>query len=362
MKNWIAVLALLFLVLSCEDGKKTYRASSSGPLSLVSVFSTPEMYAELEEAMSDTLVFGKVFPGLYYPPEMMFATRNFEPKDFSGFRKTRLILDVKTGETPEILFAKDSFARPQAYVMVKGKSADEIADLLRANQDSLLRFYRDADKAFLLDGFRDKAFENTAALDSLGVQMVVPNNYKLVEANPSFVWYRKDQFNTIQNKNESDQGIVTQQSHDILNILLYKVEYDKPAFTMNDVIQLRDSVLAVYTKGDKEPVELTLEDGSKKLVTDHIQTEKNPILMDMYDFELLTSEASENVYETQGYWSMTLTQMGGPYTMKIIWDKEKKELYVVDAVMFAPLNQGKSKKRDYLIAMESLFNTFKIKE
>lgn len=105
------------------------------------------------------------------------------------------------------------------------------------------------------------------------------------------------------------------------------------------------------------------EDSLQVWTKDHVQVEKNPMLRDFYDFKKLKSNNAEVAeYETQGYWSMTLTQMGGPYTMKALLDKKTHTLYIAQAVLFAPLNQGKSKKRDYLTQMEGIFTTFKINE
>lgn len=357
-------LSLIFIIACGEksETQQAYKKTSTGPLNQVSVFSTEDVYKSIEPALEDTLIFGKVFPGLYYPPEIMFATRFFDSKNFNRFKYTRLVLNIKSGE-PHLLIEKDKYARPQAYVEVQGKNNAEIIQLLQKNQDSILNTYRWADRAFLLDGYADKTKSSTAELDSLGVSMLIPNDFKMVEANTHFVWYRKDKVNTITNRN-ANNDLVNKSSSDILNIMLFKVPYKKPSIDIKEAIKISDSIMGIYTEGGKEPqVEYIGKDSLKVFVKDHVQVEKNPMLRDFYDFKQIKPNPSDGVeeYETQGYWSMTLTQMGGPYTMKLLLDKKNKTLYAAQAILFAPLNQGKSKKRDYLTSMEGLFTTFKIK-
>ena len=203
-------------------------------------------------------------------------------------------------------------------------------------------------------------------LEKLNVDLIIPHDYQVVKDENNFVWFRKDVFNTIQNVDERDQGIVSDSSQDILNILVFKIPYDQPDITMEKAHYILDSITKVYTKGSREPRDVYVptnrgQDSIKTSVSDHIQVEPNPMLSDYYDFRLLEENENQNVYGTQGWWSMTLSQLGGPFTAKFIIDKQNKQLYVADAVMFAPLNQGVSKKRDYILAMESLFTTFKIK-
>ena len=365
--SYFFIFILICLFASCKNGTETpYYEDSSGPINLVSVFSSTETYNNIESGLRDSLVFGKIFPGLYYPPEIMFGTRHFDAELIKRFKTTRLILDVKSGNS-SIDFEKNKFAKPQAYVKVTGNSPEEILHLLQQNQDSLINFYRWADREFMLADFRSKSKQDKKDLDALGVNMVIPNDYTLVENNADFVWYRKDNFNTIQNVDERDNGIVTDRSQDILNILLFKVPYAKDEITQDEAYNLFDSITKLYTKGGKNPKEVYVQtnggqDSIKTLMTDHIQIEKNPMLSEFYDFQKVSSSAQQDIYETKGWWSMTLSQLGGPFTSKIILDKNKNVLYVADAIMFAPTNQGVSKKRDYITGMESLFTTFKTKE
>lgn len=370
MQNRYAYFSIFLLFLisfqACKsEGESSYREDSSGPISLVSVFSSEEMYQQLESGLQDSLVFGKVFPGLYYPPEVMFATRHFKSDLLNRFKTTRLVLDVQEGE-PSFEIEKNKFSRPQAYVTVSGNSAEEILSLLRENQKAVLDIYRWADHEFVLNGLKSKARPDNSMLEKLNVDLIIPHDYQVVKDENNFVWFRKDVFNTIQNVDERDQGIVSDSSQDILNILVFKIPYDEPDITMEKAHHILDSITKVYTKGSREPRDVYVptnsgQDSIKTSVSDHIQVEPNPMLSDYYDFRLLEENENQNVYETQGWWSMTLSQLGGPFTAKFIIDKQNKQLYVADAVMFAPLNQGVSKKRDYILAMESLFTTFKIK-
>lgn len=363
-----SALLIFSLFFSCEKSteKQKYYQDSSGPINLVSVFATQDLYKSMEAELNDSLIFGKTFPGLYYPAENMFATRQFDPDLMKRFNNTRLVLDVAQGEA-SIKFEKNKFAKPQAYIQVIGNSKDEILNQLISHQDSILNFYRWADREFLLDGYKSKDQDDKNALNTLGVDMLIPNDYTLAENNADFVWYRKDNYNTIQNRDNRDDGVVTEQSQDMLNILLFKVPYTKDEVVQEDVYFLMDSITRIYTKGSKQPQERYIQqnngkDSIKISVSDHIQVEMNPMLSDAYDFTKIKETSATTEYEAQGWWSMTLSQLGGPFTAKLILDKKNNTLYVADAVLFAPLNQGKSKKRDYITAMESLFTTFKIKE
>lgn len=336
----------------------SYRPDSSGPINLVSVFSDPLLYNNLEPGLNDTLLFGKVFPGLYYPPEVMFATRPFGTDVFDNFKRTRLVLKIEKG-IPEIEITKNKYSQPQGFVKVSGKSNQQILDLLYQNQDSILDLYRWADRTFLLQSFKDKK-KPTPQLEKLNISLLIPNDFKLVEENENFVWFRKDEVNTVHNRTANNH-LVNHSSNDILNILVYKISYQKSELQLPDLIKIRDSVNAKYTEGAREPeYQYIGKDSTKLLVSDFIQTEQEPILRDFFDFKLIQHQNQQKIYESQGWWSMSLSQMGGPYTTKAILDTQKQELYIADAILFAPLNQGKSKKRDYLTQMEGLFTTFKI--
>lgn len=350
---------------SCGDGEKSvYYEDATGPVNLVSVFAEEDVYNNLLPALQDSTLFGRNFPGLYYPPEILFATRQFSPDLIKRFSHTRLILDVAQGN-PGIEFEKNKFAKPQAYVKVSGNSTSEIASLLQQHQDSVINLYRWADREFVLNSYRSKSKSEKPQLDNMGVDLLIPNDFSLVEQNDDFVWYRKDHFNVIQNRHENDGGIVTDRSQDILNILVFKVPFAKDEVSKEELFSIFDSITRLYTKGAKQPEEVYLHnsqnDSIKTLVSDHIQVEMNPALSDFYELNQISSSANQNVYEAHGWWSMTLSQLGGPFTARIILDKQKKTLYVADAIMFAPLNQGVSKKRDYITMMESLFTTFKTK-
>ena len=369
MQKKYPYLLILMLILSqfiaCNKKAETpYKEDATGPVNLISVFVDKEVYNNLLPVLQDSTLFGKIFPGLYYPPEVMFGTRQFDADLIKRFSNTRLILEIQNGEK-SIEFEKNKFAKPQAYVKISGNSTQEIAEILRQNQDSLINFCRWADREFVLDGFRAKAKQERSHLDKIGVEMLIPKDFAVVESNNNFVWFRKDFFNTIQNKDERDGGIVTDRSQDILNILVFKVPFAKSELTQEDTYFVLDSITRLYTKGSKEPREVYVQtannDSIKTLMSDHIQVEMNPMLSEFYDFIKINSTATQDVYEAQGWWSMTLSQLGGPFTAKLILNKQNKTLYVADAVMFAPTNQGRSKKRDYITSMESLFTTFKIK-
>lgn len=361
------LLCATFFISSCDSETATnYREDSSGPIGLVSVFADEDVYFDLQEGLKDTLILGKIFPGLYYPPEVMFGHRHFESEHFNRFKATRLVLDVKNGN-PSINMEKNKFSRPQAYVEVTGNTPQEILNLLKENQDELLEIYRWADYQFILNGHKSKARQDTSPLDQLNVEMLIPRDYALVEQNPNFVWFRKDHFNVIQNRDERDMGIVSDSSQDILNILLFKIPYAKEDLDIQEAHFILDSITKLYTKGAQAPREIYIKtqsgnDSIQTLQSDHVQVETNPMLSDYYDFQLSSETDEHKVYDTRGWWSMTLSQLGGPFTAKFILDKKNKQLYAVDAIMFAPLNQGVSKKRDYINSMESLFTTFKIKE
>lgn len=371
-RNWgfakfpfFSILALF--IVSCgqkTESSEPYKKASSGPINLVSVFSNDDLYKQLLPTLGDSLLFGRIFPGLYYPAEVMFSTRHFDESALERFNSTRLILNLKLG-APAFVAEKNKFAKPQAYVEVRGNNAQEIADLLHQNQDSIINLYRWADRAFLLESFTSKAKTSTPNLDAMGVSLLIPKDYKIARAEKNFVWYRKDQKNTITNR-DAKKNLVHKSSFDILNILVYKIPYKKPQLTLEDFIQISDSITGLYTEGGKEPTFEYLKKGEDSIrveVKDYVMIEKNPALMESYDFTPLPKPAPHVLaYEAQGWWSMTLSQMGGPYTSKILLNQDTNTLYIAQAILFAPLNQGKSKKRDYITTMEGLFTTFKLKQ
>jgi len=74
--------------------------------------------------------------------------------------------------------------------------------------------------------------------------------------------------------------------------------------------------------------------------------------------QIFTQIHGKKAIETRGLWNMKNDFMGGPYINYTIIDKKHKRLMVGEGFIYAPAID----KRDYMIQLEAILKTIKLKD
>lgn len=357
--KYVFTFFVFIIALSCKknaDGlsESSLSVTSTGPINTITVFSDEDFYAtELEEYLLDSTFFGKPFPGVYFPREISFNVRGFENNSFSSFRKTRNILRIVKSDSTSISFLKDKYAYPQTYIELKAKTRQDVLQLLDENKQKIFSYFKKSEIDFLLLSLKKKSLIQDSLLKTMGVEVLIPNDYKKLEQKNNFVRYKKTEKSTIYSQQQSTGRSTSFQSIDFVELMFYKVAFSEKELDKSKILFIIDSTRRVNlvgkTKNDFPRVDPVIGTYITNFEKTNLPNEK------------------EDTYLLDSYWSMSVSQLGGPMLSKIIHDKKEKTIYIADAFMFAPLNpddsnKNNNKKRDYLRNLEAIYSTFKLKK
>ncbi len=317
MKNIFSILCLTMMVFSCADKEqKRYVPKSSGNINNLVVVADNQLYEDsVGEAIRDILA--APVEGLS-KEEPMFSMNQMPTSVFSGFaKKNRLILKIEKGKDAEVKIGKDTFARPQALVVVSGQTNQEIIDQLKANAAKIIDVFnkeeiKEKQRRISKSLFKDEPIEN-----QLGLSMKFPTAYRIAKHDNNFFWLRRD----------IETGTV--------DIMLYEVPLSsirKNDSTVLDVVRVRDSVGKIHIEGY-----MGTEDAFTPFISKSIIDNKP-------------------AFETKGLWDVKNAFMSGPFINYAIEDKLNNRFIIAEGYVFAP----SVKKRDYVFELEAIINSIQI--
>ena len=161
------------------------------------------------------------------------------------------------------------------------------------------------------------------ARDTAGVQIDLIHGFYLAESNADFTWFRKGKSKTTPELQEE--------------YYIYRTPYvSDQAFSLESLIQMRDSVLANHVKADVPDGEMSTE----------------------IRFEVMLDTISHNgKFATlmKGLWKIPAKFMGGPFVSLSFLDKEAQEIITIEGNVYAPHD----KKREFMREIESIVRTAK---
>lgn len=173
-----------------------------------------------------------------------------------------------------------------------------------------------------LKRFHSKELQKIAR-DTAGVQIDLIHGFYLAESNADFTWFRKGKSKTTPELQEE--------------YYIYRTPYvSDQAFSLESLIQMRDSVLANHVKADVPDGEMSTE----------------------IRFEVMLDTISHNgKFATlmKGLWKIPAKFMGGPFVSLSFLDKEAQEIITIEGNVYAPHD----KKREFMREIESIVRTAK---
>ncbi len=320
LKRIVFAILSLGVLISCEKSDTVTLVSSTGRINHVLIVMNDEDWQgkigdELKNIISEPVI------GLPQE-ENQFSINQVDPFTFNSlFKRNRNILFVGLDKEENFYTNHNVHASPQTTVTILSKDKEALIENIRSHAAEIIDIFKKNDLALyqrkVTKDFHDPKTMET--LNSLGISMKIPFEYKMVEDSGQFLWYR----NTF--------------ARGLLNIIAYEVPvFDEP-YTIESLISFRDSIGKSYIPGQFDNT--------------YMRTEPN--------FTPVTSDVEFNnvkAIESRGLWFVEGDYMGGPFISYTIEDKANDRLIVVEGFSYSP----SSKKRDVVFELEAILKTVQL--
>ena len=323
MKKLGIFLMMITLFISCDTGnqKKTLKEANGRINNLLIVMKNSEWQGEIGDELRKFIA----EPVLGLPqPEAQFEVTQVPLENFgSMFKATRSILNVGiTGENSFIV-ANEVYASPQKIITITGKTKEDLINEIKKNSQKIITIFKSSD----LESVRRRVLkkhwnlENIKTFEKQGFSITIPRNYRKVEDNGEFVWYRY-------HLNGGNS----------MELFAYSV----PITSEDD--ENGNNIVAIRNAFGKKNIPGQVDDSymiTEEAYTPHI-----------FDVELDGKKA----FETRGKWEVKGVYMAGPFLSYSVLDKKNNRIVVVEGLTFAPgIN-----KRDYMFELEAILKTLTI--
>ena len=258
--------------------------------------------------------------------EANFRTTSVNPSDFtSTFKVYSNIVTVdidKKHVEPSMTMARDVYAHPQIILTIKAPDNATLVAYVQEHRNEIMDLFVELELkrevGFLTKVNSGKVFE--AVKNMFGYTVCVPKDINAIKRGDHFIWASSD----------------TETSNNY-NFIIYTLPYTSTSDLTDDrLVALRDSVLQLYVKGEKE--------------NQYVQT--TPMTVLGRDIAL----DGAYVKELRGLWKMKNDMMGGPFVEYARIDTAKNVIVVTEGFIFAP----EKKKRDLIRVMEASLRTLKM--
>ncbi len=322
MRNFLWIVSfILFGLSSCKEEHGNLLPSSNGKTNNILLIMNDQ---DWKTEVGDTIrkYFATEFPDLPQE-EPMFTLHHASPELFTGsFKKYRTIMIVKEGNENKVEYVRDKYAKPQLIIVMEGKSKKDLENLIAEKAQEITNTIYNFEIKIIQQRHRKSLRDNSDIEKELGISIEIPNFFVLVDHQPKFFWFRRDVKNGEQ------------------DLLLYEVPLKKDFDKQKDwVTKYRDSIGKRYIPG---PVDSTYMKTVKG-----ISPSQNEVLID-----------DVKAIETRGLWNMKNDFMGGPYINYSLIDKKHNRVVVGEGFIYAPALD----KRDYMVQLEAILKTMKLKD
>lgn len=317
-------ISLAFLASSCKYGKgPQLMPNVSGKANeVVIVIGKGEWEGEIGANLRSILAKDEPF---LPQKEPMFTLVNIPESAFSRiFQTHRNIIKInitpKYQQEPIILFQENVWAAPQIVATITGANSADVAKLIEEQSDRLSNA--------ILMAERNRNIQNAKRYEAVELRRVVtedfggspffPRGYSLKKRSRDFIWISYETTYT-------NQGL-----------FIYRYPFrDSSDFTVERLINIRNQVLYQNVPGQIERSYMT--------TSQEMDPALRWIRYNRRDFA-----------EVRGLWEVENDFMGGPFISHFFLDKERENIIVLEAFVYAP----RYDKRNYLRQVESLIYSF----
>lgn len=324
MKKLGTLVVLILVLISCETGpqKKVLKEANGRINHVLLVVKNSEWQGKIGDELRR--IIAEPVVGLPQP-EAKFEVSQVPPENFgSMFRATRSVLKVGISSENSFSVASEVYASPQKIVTITGKTEDELIAEISKNSEKIVEVFKSADLESVRRKILKKHWDPTKieTFQKQGYSLKIPRNYKKVEDNGDFVWYRY-------HLNGGNS----------MELFAYSIPINsEDDENGNNIVETRNAFGKANIPGQIEDSYMITEEA----YTPHI-----------FDAEL----AGRKAFETRGKWEVKNVYMAGPFLSYSVVDKPNNRIIIVEGLTFAP----SINKRDYMFELEAILKTLKIK-
>lgn len=325
LRTSLTLLLCLLVFFSCDSKKQApVLSSSNGRMNhVLFVVDNSNWEGEIGDKLKEIVT----TPVLGLPQEEnQFSITQVPTSSFGKmFKASRNILIVEFDTINTVQMKRNLYAKPQQIIRVTGTSEEEIVKTLEAYKNTLIETFKKSDIQNIQAEIKGKSYPKNQfkTLQNLGIELTVPNFFRLVDDTGDFLWLRQ----------YLSGGIAKGDGRS--NILVYAVPIpaDKNSL-LASITQMRDSIGKMYLPGSKEEMYMITEKAFKPRV-------------------FQTKIADRTAYKTLGKWELLNDFMAGPFTNFVIEDQKNNRWIVLEGFTYAP----SVAKRDYMFELEAVLKT-----
>lgn len=317
-----ATLILYMSALTSCKGEKDFKTTVSGKAGeIVIVIPKADWAAEAGNSLRSSLAIDYPFLNQREP---MFTLINIPQSAFSKIfqlHRNIIIITLDTSfEEPKMAVQENVWAKPQTVVTISGRTGAEVSKIIDENSEKLATVFEQAERNRVISNSKkyDNPTLNALVSQAFGGSLYFPQEYSLKKQTDEFIWISYEP--TYRN-----QGI-----------FIYQYPYsESDPISLQSVLTHRDEMLKRHVPG--------MFDNSYMITSTFIEPSFKWMRYKGRDFA-----------EIRGFWEVENDFMGGPFVSHAFLDKDKKNVIVVEAFLYAP----KDNKRNYLRQTESILYSF----
>lgn len=329
-----ALVAFLFLGGCGSSDQQTYLPGRVGPVG--------EMVVVLPQKYWDSAIVDAIRSVTDRPYELLPQAESsvdvalLDPSEFDRFWKPHrnvLVVDLADRidtQEPSLKVYRNKYASDQIYAEAKGKTAADVAEVIRNQGDQLVRAIQSAELKRVADLIRSNLNEVLRAevAENWKLHIDFPRDARKVTENENFLWVQRE-ITRMKGGNNHDikQGFF---------VYTYPYESDS-VFSFHWQIKKRNDMLYRYVQG--QPV------GS-------FMTTEMELIPSYEEISFEGRFASE----IRGLWKMENDFMGGPFVMITFFDEANQRIVTLEGYAYAPYFN----KREYIREAEAILKTVKI--
>lgn len=319
-KTTLFAFIFIFLMSCAKDDKITLVESTGRINHVLIVMKNSDWQGEVGDALRE--IIAQPMDGLPQE-EAQFSINQVPPETFNSlFKRTRNILFVGYHEKENFYTNSNIYANPQITLTILAENKEALIENINAHKKEIISTFKKNDlnlyQRKITKDFHDQKTIET--LNNLNFSLKIPFDYKKVEDDGNFLWYR----NTI--------------TRGLLNIIAYKIPAAQgDTFDLDHILKYRDSIGRKYIPGQFDNTFMKTE------------AQFTPVTKEVQLGEI-------NALEIRGLWIVEGDYMGGPFISYAIEDKENNSLLIIEGFSYSPA----SNKRDFVFELEAILKTIEV--
>ena len=330
-----AVVGMMSVGCDAFNSLSSGDTATGSPYELIVVCPQQQWSSELGDTLNSVLC-QPVEELVQYEP--VFDVMRILPNNFKSLTKHHrniVVVQVDPSHSePAIKVQYDVTAKPQIYITIQGPDNQSVAQYVSDNRDNLVRVIEMAERDRNIS-YAERYYSrplHQLILETFGVEMRIPDNFKLRTKSDDMVWISQE-FPT------ASQGF-----------FIYKYPYEgQRSLTTEALVKARNRFAGRIpgpSDGSYMTTVETLVDDSGENYVPFIPSHRAFSIDDCPWVEL------------SGFWEVANDYMGGPFVSYTTVNKATKEVVTIDCYIYSP----KEKKRNMLRELQHFIYTVSFPE